>query len=246
MNISIEENKEALSKKAFEILKEVIVTNPHATLGLATGSTPTRLYQLMVEDYKKNQTSYHFIKTLNLDEYVGLDPLNLCSYHAYMATHLFNHVDILLENTYIPNGNHFDLSSECLRYNALSEQYPRDLQILGLGNNGHIGFNEPNTSFDSTTRVVDLTTATIHANARFFQSIDEVPKQAITLGIANIMKSKKIILLAYGKQKAKAVKAMIEGEISTLCPASVLRKHPDVHVIIDQDAAHLLTLYNKT
>jgi len=240
MKIYIEENKDLLSLKALELVKEVVVNNPQATLGLATGSTPVKLYQLLVEDYKKNKYSYHSIKTINLDEYVGIDSSNHCSYHYYMNTHLFSHLDIQKENTNIPNGNTVDFLVECERYNTISNLYPRDLQLLGLGNNGHIGFNEPGTSFDSVTRVVDLTEATINANARFFNAIEEVPNKAITLGIKNILNAKTIVLLAYGKQKAKAVKAMIEGEISTGCPASILRTHPNVFIILDRDAAHLL------
>lgn len=241
MRVYIEENKEILSYKAFEMMKEIVTTKTKPVLGLATGSTPIQLYKYMIEDHKKQHTSYASVTTINLDEYIGLDPNNHLSYHHFMNDNLFSHIDISKENTFLPNGIAQDLVEECHRYNNLTLQYPRDVQLLGLGNNGHIGFNEPLTPFDSTTRVVDLTKETIHANARFFKSIDEVPKKAITLGIENIMNAKKIILLAFGKSKAKAVKAMIEDEMSINCPASVLRNHPDVHIFLDKEAASLLS-----
>ena len=241
MNLYIEENKKDLSFKAFQLIKAIVVSKSNPVLGLATGSTPVQLYQYLIDDHKKQHTSYASVKTINLDEYIGLDPKNHLSYRYFMDENLFNHIDIDKNNTFIPNGTASDLVAECQRYNELTIKYPCDVQLLGLGNNGHIGFNEPLTPFDSHTRIVDLTKETIHANARFFTSIDDVPKKAITLGIDNIMKSKKIILLAFGKSKAKAVKAMIEDEMSVNCPASVLRNHPDVHIFLDNEAASLLS-----
>ena len=221
---------------------EVIKNNPKATLGLATGSTPVKLYQNMIEDHKKNGTSYKDIQTYNLDEYFGLDQSHPQSYHYFMCKHLFNEVDINMGNVHVPKGKG-NIEEEVALYNKMLAENPVDIQLLGIGSNGHIGFNEPGTPFDSVTHVVDLKQSTIEDNARLFfdGNIDEVPRQAVSMGIANIMQAKKVLLLAFGEGKAKAVKGMVEGPKTTDLPASALQDHPDCVLIIDEAAASLLS-----
>lgn len=242
MEVIIVKDYEEASQKACEIMLNVVKNNPTANLGLATGSTPIRLYELMREDHKKNGTSYKDIKSFNLDEYFGLDQSHPQSYHYFMCHNLFNELDIDMNNVHVPKGNG-NIDEECKAYNQLLEDNPIDIQLLGIGSNGHIGFNEPGTSFDAVTHKVDLKQSTIEDNARLFfdGKIDEVPKQAISMGIKNIMDAKSILILAFGKGKAEAVKGMIEGPVTTDLPASVLQNHNDVTVIIDKDAASLLT-----
>jgi len=242
MKVIIAKNYEEASQKACEIMLDVIKNNPKATLGLATGSTPVKLYEYMVEDHKKNGTSYKDIQTYNLDEYFGLDQSHPQSYHYFMCKHLFNHVDINMENVHVPKGKG-NVEEEAKAYNQMLAENPVDIQLLGIGSNGHIGFNEPGTSFDSVTHVVDLKQSTIEDNARLFfdGKIDEVPKQAVSMGIANIMKAKKVLLLAFGEGKAKAVKGMIEGKKTIDLPASALQDHQDCTLIIDEAAASLLS-----
>lgn len=242
MEVIIVKDYEEASQKACEIMLNVVKSNPTANLGLATGSTPIRLYELMREDHKKNGTSYKDIKSFNLDEYFGLDQSHPQSYHYFMCHNLFNELDIDMNNVHVPKGNG-NIDEECKAYNQLLEDNPIDIQLLGIGSNGHIGFNEPGTSFDAVTHKVDLKQSTIEDNARLFfdGKIDEVPKQAISMGIKNIMDAKSILILAFGKGKAEAVKGMIEGPVTTDLPASVLQNHNDVTVIIDKDAASLLT-----
>ncbi len=234
-------NYDEASAKAFEIFKNQITTKPDSTLGLATGSTPLRLYELLIDDHKTNKTSYKDIKSFNLDEYVGLDSGHEQSYEYFMNKNLFSHIDINPENTHIPSGIG-DIEKNISDYNEMLKNNPIDLQLLGIGSNGHIGFNEPGTPKDSVTSLVDLKQSTIDDNARLFfgGDVTKVPKQAISMGIANILAAKKIVLIACGKNKADAIKTLIEGEESTDCPASFLQSHPDVTVIIDQDASSAL------
>ena len=239
MKVIIVKNYEEMSDKAFEVMKAVVVNKPNAVLGLATGTTPIGLYKRMIEDCK-NGTSYKNIKTVNLDEYKGLDVTSDQSYVYFMRDNLFNHIDIDLNNTNIENGKAKDADAECARYNALLDNMQQDIQLLGLGSNGHIAFNEPGTPFGSVTHVVDLQESTIKDNARLFNDISEVPRQAFTMGLKNIMNAKKILILASGANKAKAVYGMIHGEVTESLPASVLQLHPDCTLIIDESAANLL------
>lgn len=230
---------EQMSQKAFEIMKEVVTSKPDAVLGLATGTTPIGLYKKMIEDCK-NGTSYKKIKTVNLDEYKGLDLSSDQSYVYFMRDNLFNHIDIDLNNTNIENGKAENAEEECARYNAVLAKLQQDIQLLGLGSNGHIAFNEPGTPFGSVTHVVDLQESTIKDNARLFNDISEVPRQAFTMGLKNIMNAKKILILASGANKAKAVYGMIHGPVTESLPASVLQLHPDCTLIIDEEAGSLL------
>ena len=240
MKVIVAENYEKKSRKAFEVLAEVVKNNPRAVLGLATGSTPIGLYKNMIEDHEKNGTSYREIKTVNLDEYAGLDYSSDQSYVYFMRHNLFDHIDIDLKNTNIENGKAADRAAECARYNALLDELPRDIQVLGIGSNGHIAFNEPGTPFGSVTHIVDLTESTIKDNSRMFASIDEVPRQAFTMGLKNIMQSKKILILANGANKAKAVYGLVKGEVTENVPASILQLHPDCTLVCDKAAASLL------
>lgn len=240
MKVIVTENYEEMSKKAAEIIIDIVKNNPSAVLGLATGSSPIGTYQNMIKDYKENGTSYKGVHTVNLDEYVGLTADHDQSYAYFMRDNLFNHVDIDLKNTNVPCGSATDLQKECDRYNALLEEYKQDVQLLGIGSNGHIGFNEPGTPIGSVTHLVDLTENTIKDNSRLFASIDEVPRQALSMGIKNIMNAKSVILVACGKNKAKAVYGMVKGEITPDLPASILQLHPFVTLVCDKEAASLL------
>lgn len=237
MKIVIVKNPIELGKKAFEYMADVVKNNPYATLGLATGSTPLPLYREMILDHENKGTSYKHIKTFNLDEYVGLDASSEQSYIRFMKDNLFDSLDINLNNVNIPNGLAQDLQQECKRYSKLLAENSVDIQILGIGGNGHIAFNEPKTPFDSKTHAVSLTEKTISDNARFFDDISQVPTQALTMGISEIVKAKLILILATGENKADAVFNMINGPISENCPASILQRHPNTVVILDEDAA---------
>ncbi|MGX7329264.1 glucosamine-6-phosphate deaminase [Enterococcus bulliens] len=216
-------------KKAFELVQNAM-DNGLQTMGLATGSTPETLYQEMVA----SDLDFSALTSVNLDEYVGLSATDSQSYHMYMHEHLFAKKPF--KESYIPNGKAEDLNQECQRYEEILTNHPVDLQILGIGRNGHIGFNEPDTPFDTPTHVVELTESTIKANQRYFDKIEDVPTRAISMGIQSIMQSKAIVLLAFGKSKAQAIKGMIEGPITEDLPASVLQKHPNVTIIADEDA----------
>ena len=240
MKVIVTENYEEMSKVAADILIGIVKNNPNAVLGLATGSSPIGTYENMAKDCRENGTSYKGVTSVNLDEYVGLTADHDQSYAYFMRTNLFDKIDIDLNNTNLPKGSAKDLQAECDRYNALLEKYQQDVQVLGLGSNGHIGFNEPGTPFDSVTHLVDLTENTIKDNSRLFNSIDEVPKQALSMGIKNIMNAKSIVMVVSGKNKAKAVYGMVKGEITPELPASVLQLHPFVTIVCDKDAASLL------
>ena len=240
MNIIICKNYEEASDKAAEIVISLVKSNPKAVLGLPTGTTPLGLYQRLIKDHKENGTSYKDIKTANLDEYKGLDISSDQSYVYFMRHNLFDGLDIDLNNTHIENGAAADGEKECAAYDKLLENMVQDLQILGLGSNGHIGFNEPNTPFDMGAHQVKLTENTIKDNSRLFKSIDEVPRYAYTMGPKNIMNAKKILMIATGKNKAKAVYEMIKGKVDPKSPASILQNHPDCTVILDEDSASLI------
>ena len=240
MKVIVTENYEEMSKKAAQVVIEIVKNNPSAVLGFATGSSPIGLYQNMIKDHKENGTSYKNVTSVNLDEYVGLKADHDQSYAYFMRTNLFDSLDIDLKNTNLPCGSAKDLKAECDRYNALLDANQQDIQVLGIGSNGHIGFNEPGTPFDSVTHVVDLTESTIKDNSRLFNSIDDVPRQALSMGIKNIMNAKAIVMVVSGKNKAEALRGMVKGEITTAVPASILQLHPFVTVVCDKDAASLL------
>lgn len=233
INVVIANSPKEVGEKAFAVVKGTMDKGAK-TLGLATGSSPVELYQEIVA----SDLDFTDMTSINLDEYIGLAPDNVQSYHYFMQEHLFKFKPF--KASYVPDGLAKDVQAECDRYNQLIKDNPIDLQVLGIGQNGHIAFNEPGTPFDSVTHEVALTESTIQANARFFDSIDEVPKSAICMGISNIMTAKEILLIAKGKNKAQAVKDMLEGPINKAVPASVLQKHPHVTVVLDQDAASLL------
>lgn len=237
MEIIITKDYDEMSKKGFEVMKEIVVNKPDATLGLATGSTPVGMYKDMIEDHKENGTSYKDVKTYNLDEYVGIDRNDPQSYYTFMNENLFKDIDIDPANTHVPYGS---TDEDAQKYEDAVQNV--DIQVLGIGNNGHIGFNEPGTPFDAPTHIVELTESTREANKRFFDNdINKVPEKAISQGLKTIMKAGKILLLASGAAKADAVKAMIEGQEDVNCPASVLQSHPDVVVILDEAAASKLS-----
>ncbi|MGF7186783.1 glucosamine-6-phosphate deaminase [Desulfitispora alkaliphila] len=241
MQLEIVKDYDALSKKAAYILASQIILKPKSVLGLATGSTPIGTYNELIHMYKNGIINFSGITTFNLDEYYGLNVNDKQSYHYFMEQHLFNNIDIKKENIHIPNGKANNMDVECQQYeNSIKEAGGIDLQLLGIGQNGHIGFNEPNEKFEALTHLVNLDTDTIEANARFFDSIDKVPTQAISMGIKTIMQSNKILLLASGENKAEAVYKMIKGNITPELPASVLQLHSDVVVIVDEAAATLL------
>ena len=229
-----------LSMVASQIIGDLIKQKNDAILGLATGSTPVGLYKNLISMYQKNEISFTNIKTYNLDEYCELPKNHSQSYYTFMHKNLFDHVDIKEENIHIPSSVGADLEALCKDYNNALKQVKIDLQVLGIGSNGHIGFNEPGTSFEQETFIVKLAEKTRMDNKRFFNSINEVPKYAITMGIKNIMTAKKILLLASGRGKAEAIKNLIEGELTEQFPASILQSHDDVVVIIDEEAASLL------
>ncbi len=228
MKIIKTKNYQELSKKVAEIISEQIKVNPKSVLGLATGSTPVGAYKELI----KSNLDFSEVRSINLDEYVGLDGSNEQSYRYFMEKNLFEHINIKKENTYVPNGKGENLQKECEGYEEkLSELGGVDLQLLGIGLNGHIGFNEPDKIFGKNTHVVDLDESTLEANARFFDSIEEVPKQAITMGIKSIMQAKKILLVVNIPEKIKILEKAIYGDITPEVPASVLQLHQDVIVV---------------
>lgn len=240
MKVIVTKNYEEMSKEAAKVLLAVVKEKPDAVLGLATGSTPIGTYREMIADHEKNGTSYRRIRTVNLDEYAGLDENSDQSYVYFMRKNLFDFLDIDVANTNIENGKAEDREKECERYNDLLHEMQQDVQILGIGSNGHIAFNEPGTPFGSETHIVDLTESTIKDNSRLFARIEDVPRQAFTMGLKNIMNAKKIVILANGKNKAKAIYGLVKGPVTEDLPASVLQLHPDCTVVIDEEAASLL------
>ena len=238
MKIIITKNYEELSAKAAEVMLGVVKQNPEAVLGLATGTTPLGLYAKMIADRKEKGTDYSQIRTVNLDEYKGLPKTHEQSYAYFMKKTLFEGLGIPTENTNIENGMATDVEAECARYDALLEEFPRDIQLLGLGSNGHIAFNEPNTPFGSGTHVVTLAESTVKDNARLFKDITEVPRKAYTMGIKQIMQAKKVLILASGANKAEAVYKAVKGKVVEEVPASILQLHPDCILIADKAAAN--------
>lgn len=235
--IIVAENYDEASHEALKLMRDVL-RKERPVLGLATGSTPLGLYKEMADEFRTGEFSCRKVRTWNLDEYIGLGRTHPQSYHTFMNEHLFQYLDIPEENIHIPDGDADDPEAESERYEASLKDVTIDLQILGLGTDGHIGFNEPGTPFDSLTHVTELTEQTRKDNARFFDgNIDLVPKKAITMGLATIMRARSIVVIATGASKANAVYGMIKGPMKPSCPASILQKHQNLTVITDKDAA---------
>lgn len=241
MKIFVTKGYKELSRMAADIISSTITKNPNATLGLATGSSPLLTYENLIEDYKAAKISFSGVTSINLDEYVGLPATHPQSYAYFMQENLFSKVDIKKENIFIPNGMETDSRLECERYdNIIASKGPIDLQLLGLGENGHIGFNEPNDFFPNKTHLVKLTESTIQANSRLFNSIEEVPTYAYSMGVGAIMSAKSILLIVSGQKKAKALFETIRGSVTPRLPASILQFHSDVTIIADEAAYSLI------
>jgi glucosamine-6-phosphate deaminase len=242
------DNYEEMSKKAAEIIIKKVQSTKHVVIGLATGGTPKGTYQELIKDHHTIGTSYKHVISVNLDEYVGLDGSDPNSYRYFMNHNLFNYIDIDKKNTLIPNGTATNLNQECIEYEKSIDQLGGiDLQIVGIGQNGHIGFNEPGTSFDSKTHVVELENSTRRANARFFNDdTNKVPTHAITMGISSILKSKQILLLVSGKEKANALNRLLHLDtISKEFPASAIKNHKNITIIADKQALSSCLLPNS-
>ncbi|WP_027340760.1 glucosamine-6-phosphate deaminase [Halonatronum saccharophilum] len=241
MRIHILKDYEEVSTKAASVVSSQIILKPNSVLGLATGSTPLGMYQKLVEMYNDQMVGFSEVITFNLDEYLGLNPEHPQSYNYYMYNNLFNKVNLSEDRINIPSGDIDKLEEFCKEYDQKIDRAGGiDLQVLGIGTNGHIGFNEPDHILKTGTHVVELAQETIEANSRFFDSLDEVPRRAISMGMSSIMRAKKILLLASGENKAEAIKRTISGEITTEVPASLLQLHPDVTVVVDKKAAKLI------
>lgn len=226
---------EKLSRQAANIISAQVILKPDSVLGLATGSSPLGTYKQLIEWYEKGDIDFSKVTSVNLDEYVGLDGTNDQSYRYFMNKNFFEHINIDINNTFVPNGCAVDLAGEGKRYDEhIAELGGIDLQLLGIGLDGHIGFNEPDKYFVKSTHVVDLHESTIKANSRFFANIDEVPKRAITMGMVSIMQAKKILLIASGKEKRDILKKAFYGPITPEIPASILQLHPDITVIYSE------------
>ncbi len=238
MKLIIKKNYNSLSKAVANIVRTEIEKKPDIILGLPTGGTPVGMYKELIRMYKEEGLDFSQVTTFNLDEYIGIDEEHPNSYHYFMKDRFFNHINIDIRKTFIPDGKTKELDSYCKKYDELiRENGGIDLQILGIGENGHIGFNEPGNELNVGTSIVHLAEATILANSRFFDTIDQVPKKAITMGIGSIMKSKKIILLASGQKKRKVVNQLLKGDkITTKLPASMLLLHPNVTIIVDEES----------
>ncbi len=241
LKVIVADNYEEVSREAFRIVKETVKILPEPVLGLATGSSPIGLYKKMIADHNAEGTSYDKVRTWNLDEYIGLPRSHDLSYWTFMHENLFEGIDIPEENVHVPCGDTEDPETECAKYEESLKDVTIDLQVLGIGADGHIGFNEPGTPFDSLTHVAELAEQTRRDNARFFENdIDQVPKQAVTMGLGTIMRARKILVIATGTNKADAVYGMLRGPVSEDCPASILQNHEDVTVILDKAAAYRL------
>ncbi|MDO5015884.1 MAG: glucosamine-6-phosphate deaminase [Eubacteriales bacterium] len=237
MKIQIYDNYEHMSLAAAKLLEAQIRLKPNAVLGLATGSTPIGLYQELGRLYREENLDFSELTTINLDEYVGLGPDHPGSYRYFMDQQLFSQVNIDYDSTYVPNGLADDPEEEMADYEALCDYLPRDLQVLGIGHDGHIAFCEPDDSFATYCHVAELLDSTIAANKRFFRSKEEVPARALSMGIKQILNAKKILMLVNGEAKTAALKAMVTGPVTPKVPASILQLHPDVLVLCDEAAA---------
>jgi len=237
MEVIVKETYEEMSRLAAQMVAELVRKKPRCVIGLATGSTPVGTYKELIRMHKEEDLDFSQVVTFNLDEYVGLPPTHDQSYRYFMNENLFNHINIRKENTYVPDGMARDIPAACALYEErIREHGGIDMQILGIGGNGHIAFNEPGSSLASRTRVKTLDEATRRDNSRFFESIDQVPKYAVTMGIGTIMEARQVIILANKESKAAAIAAAVEGPITAMCPASVLQMHPAVTAITDKAA----------
>lgn len=238
MYVVIQPDEDAVTEHAYQIIRNRMTQKGYRVLGLPTGSTPLRLYKAMIQGYRRGEISFANVVTFNLDEYIGLGPDHPQSFRHFMQTSLFNHVDIMAENIHFLSGLPDDVEDHCDAYEAsIRAAGGIDMQILGIGRDGHIGFNEPTSSLRSRTRDKTLTRQTIDDNRRFFPSEDDVPRWALTMGVGTIMEAREILLLAIGRQKASAVHAMVEGPVTAMCTASALQAHPRVTVVCDEAAA---------
>ena len=232
--------KEKIEKEMANIFIDEIKKNPRCVLGFATGSSPLGIYKNIIDAYKKGEISFKDVTTFNLDEYIGLDENNNQSYRYFMNHNLFNHIDINMANTHVPSG-FVKNDAEAMEYDKLIESKGGiDIQLLGLGSDGHIAFNEPGTPFDSLTHVAELTEQTIKDNSRLFNDISEVPTKAVTMGLKSIMNARKIVLIATGKNKAQAIYNLLKGPMTEEVPCSILQKHPDCTIYVDEDAYSLV------
>ena len=241
MRVYVGKDYEEMSRIAANVLAAQVTMKPDCTLGLATGSTPIGTYKELIRRYENGELDFSQVKSINLDEYVGLSGEHDQSYRYFMNTNLFNHINIDKANTNVPNGLAEDVDAECARYNeVINTLGPIDIQVLGMGHNGHIGFNEPSDIFELETHKVELAQTTIDANARFFASADEVPRQALTMGIKNIMQAKAVLVVVNGVGKAEIVKKAFTGPVTPQVPASILQMHPNVILVGDKEALSLL------
>ncbi|MGN8875084.1 glucosamine-6-phosphate deaminase [Pseudoflavonifractor sp. HCP28S3_F10] len=237
MRVYLSEDYKSMSRRAANIISAQVITKPDCVLGLATGGTPVGTYQQLVEWYKKGDLSFAETKSVNLDEYLGLSPRHEQSYRYFMQSNLFDHIDIKPENTHVLNGLAKSPVAECAAYNQLIRDLGGiDLQLLGMGHNGHIAFNEPGDNFGLETHVVNLTESTIEANKRFFERREDVPRQALSMGIKNIMNARRILIVVSGEEKADIVYRAFRGPVTPDVPASVLQLHPDVTLVGDRAA----------
>ena len=237
MQIIVCNSYEEISRKGAEIIADLMKKKPACILGLATGSTPVGMYRELIEMNRRGEIDFSQVVTYNLDEYYPISPDNDQSYRYFMNTNLFNHVNIDIANTHVPNGAADDAEDACKSYDSAYEATGgADIQVLGIGQNGHIAFNEPEEALTVGTHVTALTEDTIKANSRFFASIDEVPTRALTMGMGSIMMAKQIILLANGKNKHEAIAAMLNDKVTTAVPATLLKLHPNVIVLCDTEA----------
>lgn len=238
MKVIVEDNYDLVSKKAAELINDEITNNPNVVLGLATGSTTKGMYKELIDKHKTEGLDFSGVKTFNLDEYIGLNGIHPQSYRTFMDEYLFNHINIDLKNTFVPNGIAENIDEVCKEYDEkIKEAGGIELQILGVGENGHIAFNEPADELNVNTSVVELTESTITVNSRFFDSIDDMPRTAITMGIGSILRARKLILLATGKNKRAVIKQLLANQVvSTHFPVSMLLCHPDLTIIVDRDA----------
>ena len=238
MNVTIAASGQEFCAKAANQVAAVLTLKPNAVLGLATGQTPSGMYEELVRRYQRGEVDFSACSTVNLDEYYGLDGADPHSYRYYMDKHLFERVNVCRERTHLPDGKTADVEAECRAYDALLDELGgMDLLVLGIGHDGHIGFNEPNSGLTARTHCAALAERTVEANQRFFETRDDVPQHALTMGIQDILSARRILLLASGADKADAVRAALCGPITTAVPASLLQLHPHVTVLLDTEAA---------
>lgn len=241
MRVIVEQDREAVGRRAAEFIAELVRHKPTCVLGLATGGTMTTVYAELIRLYRDEKLDFSRVVSFNLDEYVGLGPNHPQSYRYFMQSHLFDHINIDVRNTHVPDGRALDFEAHCEQYEKLiKEEGGIDLQILGVGTDGHIAFNEPGSSLGSRTRLKTLAPETIADNARFFGSPDDVPRLAVTMGVGTILESRRCLLIATGEAKAKAVRNTIEGPVTAQVTASALQLHREVVAVLDEEAARLL------